>query len=283
MRSIYHCIFLIITLVLISGVAADSLGSYKYTVGPKFSPTTDNATKIGGVVVPAGLGLLTETEILNPYLNLKSKGHWHPLPGVVGMYPVNRNDSDPDLIAGTIYQNGVQVRGFSYTSGIPLKIVSWYITNYTKPTPLDVYVSEYGIIKDVQDEYSLEYSVDFKSFNLNLSQYSPINVTGNWTTNLGLANLKTETITYNGTVTNARPFVNGKLVDGKRIIGSLYGPVWSGRWDSNISDYNHDGLNLYQPGHFLTVFDPTWSSFNGTKGFFNSESGDGVFSGKKLN
>ena len=277
MRYYYTGIFLILILVLISGVAGESLGSYKHMVGSNFLSTVDNTTMIGSVVVPAGLGLLTETEILNPYLNLKSKGYWHALPGVVDLVPANQNDSYPDLLGMTVYQNGVEVRGLSFTSGIPLKVVSRSITNYSEPTTLDVMGEEYGIIKDVQDDYSLEYSVDFNSFKVNLSQYKPINITGNWSTDMGLVNFTTGEIKYYVTTT-----VDGKTSDGKRINGVLNGPVLFGDWHSDALFPGSDS-GAFQVGKFLVVFDPSWTSFNGTKGLFSSETNDGVFSGKKIN
>jgi hypothetical protein len=276
LRYSYSGILLILVLALISGAAAESLGSYKHTVGPNFLSTVDNTTMIGKVVVPAGFGLLTETEILNPYLNLKSEGNWHALPGVVDLVPANQNDSHPDLLGMTVYQNGVEVRGFSFTSGIPLKVVSRSITNYSEPTTLNIIGEEYGIIKDVQDEYSLEYSVDFNPFNVNLSLYKPINITGNWSTDMGQANFTTGEIKYYGTTT-----VDGKFYNNKRINGVLNGPVMFGDWRSNTSIPDSDS-GAFQVGNFLVVFDPSWTSFNGTKGIFSSETNDGVFSGKKI-
>jgi hypothetical protein len=275
LRYYYPVILLIVALVLISGSAAESLGSYKYTVGPNFLPSVDNTTTIGSVVVPAGLGLLTETEILNPYPNLNSEGQWHPLPEVVDLVPANQNDSHPDLRGMSIYQNGVEVRGISFTSGIPLKVVSRSITNYSEPTTLDVMVKENSIIKDVKNDYSLEYSVDFNSFNVNLSQYKPINITGNWTTDMGLVNLTTGEIKFYKTTT-----VSGNFSDGKRMSGVLNGPVWSGDWESNTT-LTGGNSEAFQGGKFLVVFDPSWTSFNGTKGLLNSETNEGVFSGKK--
>ena len=177
----------------------------------------------------------------------------------------------------TVYQNGVEVRGLSFTIGIPLKVVSRSITNYSKPTTLDVMGEEYGIIKDVRDDYSLEYSVDFNSFKVNLSHYKPINITGNRSTDMGLVNFTTGEIKYYGTTT-----VDGKFSDGKRIDGVLNGPVLFGDWHSDTLLPGSDS-GAFQVGKFLVVFDPSWTSFNGTKGLFSSESNDGVFSGKKIN
>jgi|GEM_PF-6852053 len=263
------CIFLVVP-----GTVAQSLISFQQEIHPDPSAPEMQTIRAGMLNFPPGLGILTETEIIQPYWSPKSM----VLPSKVDLMPVNSKNSSLGLIilGIDVFQSGVEVKGLTFSDGIPLKIVTRSLTNFSVMTPAYALIREIAEQGDTLHDYNVDYSAEWTSLNLNLSEYQKPHIPGNWTTNMGQVNLSLKNLDF-----GKMQMVQGKFTDGKTLDGFLDGPVFYGSIISEGSLLDSVSNGFYE-AQFTVIFDRNGTSFSGTKGLYNSDTNNGVFSGEKI-
>jgi hypothetical protein len=274
MKILIVVILCLCILLVIPGTVAESLISFQQEIHPDSSDPGIQMIPAGTLNFPPGLGILTETEVLQPY--------WFPksllLPSKVDLMPVDPKMFSPGLIilGIDVFQSGVRVKGISFSDGIPLKIVTRSLTNFSVMTPGYALIADIAEQGDTLHDYKVDYSAEWTPLDLNLSEYQKPHIPGNWTTNTGQVNL-----TLRDMSSGMVQLVHGKFTDGRTLEGFLDGPIFYGSIISEDLSVNHTSNGVYE-GQFTTIFDLNGSSFSGTKGLYKSDTDDGKFSGEKM-
>ena len=261
-------------LLVVPGAFAQSLISFQQEIHPDSQTSEIQAIRAGSLNFPPGLGILTETQVLQPYWSPKSM----VLPGKVDLMPVDPKKSSPGLIilGIDVFQSGVEVKGLIFSDGKPLKIVTRSLTNFSMMTPAYALITEIAEQGNTQHDYKIDYSAEWTPLDLNLSEYQEPHIPGNWTTNMGQVNLTLKNLD-SGMV----QLIHGKFTDGKTLEGFLNGPVFYGSIISEDPLFNPASQGFYE-GQFTAIFDRNGTSFSGTKGLYKSDTNNGEFSGEKI-
>ncbi|NLW77269.1 MAG: hypothetical protein GXY18_12735 [Methanomicrobiales archaeon] len=274
MKTLYS-IGIIIGLVLLTmhGVFAESLISFDQNIKPNPYATDDLISRAGTMNIPAGIGVLTSTEIIEPY--------WAPkddiLPIRVEFSPVNENGpiAELSIVGQDMYQFGNEVKGLSFSNGVPLNIVTKYLINSSANIPYYVILRNSLDKGDTIHDFNLAYSAEYEPITYNRTAYSSGNPEGTYKTSMGDINLSFSE------KSGWFPYLQGKFGDGYIIGGTLNGPVWSGLWGPDDTIVEQDPYKIVS-GQFMVIFHEGWSSFSGTKGIWHSCSNDGPFTGEKV-
>ncbi|MFH0966560.1 MAG: hypothetical protein V1862_02600 [Methanobacteriota archaeon] len=261
-------------LLLFPGILAESLISFDQEIKPDLYATGELISRAGTINIPAGMGIITATAIIQPY--------WSPkdgfLPVQIVFSPVNPGELNPypEEIGIEVFQFGNEVKGLSFSNGVPLKLVTRYFVNNTQSVPYYIILHNAADKGNMIHDYNLAYSAEYESLNINQSAYLNGDPTGEWNTNIGPVNL-----TYIPEHNELQKSVKGIFSNGNTIEGVLEGPVWFGEWSTNMSLIEIAPSEL-KAGQFMAIFDKNWSSFIGTKGKIHSYTNNGSFTGEKI-
>ncbi|PKL59189.1 MAG: hypothetical protein CVV33_09115, partial [Methanomicrobiales archaeon HGW-Methanomicrobiales-4] len=162
-------------LLLFPGILAESLISFDQEIKPDQYATGELISRAGTINVPAGMGIITATAIIQPY--------WSPkvgfLPVQIEFYPVNpdeltpypKENPYPEEIGLEIFQFGNEVPEFSFSNGVPLKLVTRYFVNNTQNVPYYIILNKAADKENLIHDYNLAYSAEYESLNINQSAY----------------------------------------------------------------------------------------------------------------
>lgn len=262
-------------MMTIQGAFAASLISFEKKITPNPFATDDLISNAGTITIPAGYGIVTTSEILQPY--------WHPklngMPIRIELTSVNPDipyHDELSLIGTNYYQFGNEVIGNSFSNGEPLTIVNQYFANTSASIPYNVLMYQSLDKSDEIHEYNLEYSAEYRPIPVNHSSYEEGYPSGVFTTNKGLLNISH----YTGMPNSPVIVLSGKFDNGDSLNGILHGPIWFGEWISNQSVPGSQPPT-YQLGWFFMIFTEKWSEFSGTIGDHLESTKNGNFSGEK--
>lgn len=269
-------IVLIICLIflIMQGVLAVSLISFDQNVKPNPYATDDLISRAGTMNIPAGYGILTTNEIIQPYYAPSDD----ILPIRVEFSPVDTNGPIADMIivGNDVYQFGNEVKGLEYSNGVPLNIVTTYLINSSATIPYYVLLRNSLDKGDTIHDFNLAFSAEYKPISFNSTAYQSGNPAGTYNTSMGDINL---TVSEKS---GGLPYLNGTFPDGYIIGGVINGPVWLGSYGPDDAVFDRDPTKTTF-GQFMVLFDEGWSSFSGTKGTWHSCSNTGSFTGEKVN
>lgn len=271
--KLYSCgIIICLILLTMQGVFAESLISFDMAIKPNPYATDDLISRAGTLNIPAGIGILTTNEIIQPY--------WAPkgdlIPIRVEFSPVQANGPIANIeeIGSDMYQFGNEVKGLSFSNGVPLNIVRKYLINSSETIPYYVLLRNSLDKGDTIHDFDLVYSAEYEPLSVNLSAFKSGNPEGYYKTTMGDINLSSEKILWS-------PYLNGTFPDDIVIGGTIEGPVWFGSWGPDDALFDKDPSQA-TGGQFMVLFNEDWSSFSGTKGNWHSCSNAGSFSGEKV-
>ena len=267
-------VLICLVFMTMQGVLAESLFSFDQEIKPNPYATDDLISRAGTITIPAGLGILTTNEIIQPY--------WAPthdvLPIRMDFSPVNQKGPIADLsITGIdMYQFGEEVKNiFSFSNGVPLNIVTTYFVNSSETIPYYLLLRNTLDKGDTIHDFNYVYSAEYEPISYNHTAYQSGNPSGNYHTSMGAINL-----TFSKKP-DWLPYLNGTFSDGYIIGGTVNGPVWFGSWGPDDATFDRDPSKALS-GSFMVVFNEDWSSFSGTKGNWQSSSNAGKFTGEKV-
>jgi len=265
-------ITLCLILLTMQGILAESLVSFDMAVKPDPYATDDLISRAGTINFPAGIGIVTVNEIIQPY--------WAPkgdiLPIRVEFSRVNAKGPIASIedLGMDVYQFGNEVPGLDFSNGVPLKIVKKQIVNSSETIPYYVLLRN-SLDKDESiHEFNLVYSAEYEPISYNHTAYQSGNPSGAYKTTLGTVNL-----TFSDT--GWFPYLNGTFADGSTIGGTINGPIWFGMWNPDYKEVE-DAPSKAAGGQFMVRFNEDWSAFSGTKGNWHSASNAGSFTGEKV-
>lgn len=273
MKRYTIALFFFLVFLMMQGVLAESLISFNQAVKPNPYATDDLISRAGTMNIPAGLGILTTNEIIQPFWT--PKGDILPIRVEFSPVDVNGPVADIEMIGTQFYQFGNEVKDLSFSNGVPLNMVMKYFINSSVQIPYYVILRNSLDKGDSIQNYNLVYSAEYEPLNLNLSAYLTGYPIGNYKTSMGELNLTTPE------KMGLYQDLKGTLTDDITIDGTLNGPVWFGSWSSNWSVIEKDPSKAVG-GQFMVIFNEDWSSFSGTRGNQHSCSNAGKFTGEKV-